>query len=75
MRNLLLFTALLLGSCSTLMTAGSAAGGAAIGSLAGPGGAAIGAAGGVVVLSFLKTKPQLRSLEIAQHPLYTRPRV
>ena len=36
------------------MTAGSAAGGAAIGSLAGPGGAAIGAAGGVVVVELLE---------------------
>jgi hypothetical protein len=45
---------LLLGSCSTLMTAGAAAGGAAVGSLAGPGGAAIGATAGVVAIDLLE---------------------
>ena len=36
------------------MTAGAAGAGAAIGSLAGPGGAAIGAAGGVVVIDLIE---------------------
>jgi len=49
-----LISFLFLCSCSTLMSAGSAAGGAALGSLAGPGGAAIGAAGGVVVVELLE---------------------
>lgn len=52
-RLVLIFT-LLLCSCSTLMTAGSAAGGAALGSLAGPAGAAIGAVGGVVAVELLE---------------------
>lgn len=44
----------LFASCSTLMTAGAAAGGAALGSLAGPGGAAIGGAAGVVAVDLIE---------------------
>ena len=41
-------------ACSTLMSAGAAAGGAALGSLAGPGGAAIGGAAGVVAIDLIE---------------------
>ena len=54
MKNLLPFLVLLFASCSTLMSAGAAGAGAAIGSLAGPGGAAVGAAGGVVAVELLE---------------------
>jgi len=54
MKYLAVFLFLSVLSCSTLLTGGSAAAGAAIGSLAGPGGAAIGAAGGVVAVDLME---------------------
>ena len=54
--RLSLLLPLLLCSCSTLLTAGASGAGAALGSLAGPGGAAIGAAAGVVTVELLETE-------------------
>ena len=52
--KILSFLLLFLTSCSTLMSAGAAGAGAAIGSLAGPGGAAIGGAAGVVAVDLME---------------------
>ena len=62
----LLFSAfiLLLASCSTLMSAGAAAGGAALGSLAGPGGAAIGGAAGVVAVERIEDEAPVEPVPI-----------
>lgn len=51
--SLIAATVLLLSSCQTLGELGLAAGGAAAGSLLGPGGAALGAAGGILVADTL----------------------
>ena len=51
----------LLTGCSTLLSAGSAAGGAALGSLAGPGGAAIGGAAGVVAVELMNDEVSVDS--------------
>ena len=60
----LALVALALGSCSTLMTAGAAGAGAAIGSLGGPGLAAVGAAGGVVTAELLEKEVPPEALEV-----------
>ena len=64
MRLIALAALLLLPSCSTLMTAGSAAGGAALGSLAGPGGAAIGGAAGVVAMELIEEEAPVDAVPI-----------
>lgn len=48
----------LLSGCAALSRLGSTAGGAALGSLAGPGGAAVGAAGGLLVADSMLPAPE-----------------
>ena len=62
MDRLALFLVLAFSGCSTLMSAGAAAGGAALGSLAGPGGAAIGGAAGVVAVELIEEESPIEAV-------------